>query len=60
MLKNHKLINYLIRGLILWPPAAFGDFRKKTPKHMWLCAGISPLLFGLRTWSKHQKTRQVF
>ena len=27
---------------------------------MWLCMGISPLLFGLRTWSKRQKTWQVF
>ena len=39
---------------------AFGDFRKKTPKRTWLCAGISPLLYGLRTWSKRQKTQQVF
>jgi len=38
----------------------FWGFSKKTPKRMWLCVGISPLLFGLRTWSKHQKTRQVF
>jgi len=30
------------------------------PKRMWLCVGISPLLYGLRTWSKRQKTRQVF
>jgi len=43
---------------------ASGCFRgfseKKLPKRMWLCAGISPLLFGLWTWSKGQKTRQVF
>jgi len=37
-----------------------GIFWKKTPKRTWLCAGISPLLYGLRTWSKPQKTRQVF
>jgi len=35
-------------------------FEKKTPKRTWLCAGISPLLYGLRTRSKRQKTRQVF
>jgi len=34
--------------------------KKKMPKHTWLCTGISPLLYGLRTWSKCQKTRQVF
>jgi len=38
--------------LTLWRPAAFGDFREKTPKRTWLCAWISPLLYGLRTWSK--------
>jgi len=40
-----------------------GCFRgiwRKTPKCMWLCAGISPLLYGLQTWSKRQKTWQVF
>jgi len=26
-----------------------GIFGKKTPKRTWLCAGLSPLLFGLRT-----------
>jgi len=46
--------------LTLWHLAAFGDFRKKTPKRAWLFAGISPLLYGLRTWSKRQKMRQVF
>jgi len=34
----------------LWRPAAFGDFWRKTPKRTWLCTGISPLLYGLRTW----------
>jgi len=29
---------------------------KKMPKRTWLWAGISPLLYGLRTWSKRQKT----
>jgi len=40
--------------------AVFGDFRKKKPKHTWLYEGISPLLFGLRTWSKRQKSQKVF
>ena len=44
----------------LWRLAAFEDFRKKTPKHTWLCVGISLLLYGIRTWSKGQKTHQVF
>jgi len=35
-------------------------FAKKTSKRTWLCMGISPLLYGLRIWSKRQKTRQVF
>ena len=26
---------------------------------MWLCAGISPLLYRLQTWSKRHKTQQV-
>jgi len=34
-------------------------FEKKQPKRTWLCAGIFPLLYRLRTWSKRQKTRQV-
>jgi len=29
--------------LTLWHLAAFGDFRKKTPKRTWLCMGISPV-----------------
>jgi len=33
---------------------------EKTPKRTWLCAGVTPLLYGLRTWLKCQKTRQVF
>jgi len=33
--------------------------QKKQLDHTWLCVGISPLLYGLRTWSKCQKTRQV-
>jgi len=37
-----------------------GIFEKQTPKCMWLYAGISLLLFGLRTWLKCQKTWQVF
>jgi len=35
-------------------------FSKKIPKRTWLCAGISLVLLVLRTWSKCQKTRQVF
>jgi len=35
--------------LTLWRPAAFGDFRKKTPKRTWLCAGISPVRYALQT-----------
>jgi len=38
----------------------WGFSQKKPPKHTWLCTGISPLLFGLWTWSKCQKTQQVF
>jgi len=43
---------------------ASGCFRgflgKNLPKRTWLCTGISSLLYGLRTWSKRQKTQQVF
>jgi len=51
---GHRKNFYRVGPLALWCLAAFGDFRKKTPKRTWLCAGISPLQFGLRTWSKHQ------
>jgi len=44
--------------LTLWHPAAFGVFEKKRRNTLWLCTGISPLLFGSRTWSKRQKMRQ--
>jgi len=44
----------------LWRLAVFGDFWKKTWKLMSLGVGISLLLHGLQTWSKRQKTRQVF
>ena len=33
---------------------------KKTPKWTWFCAGITGFLYGLWTWSKRQKTQQVF
>ena len=36
--------------LTVWRPAAFGDFRKKTPKRTWLCVGISPVRYALQTW----------
>jgi len=43
---------------------ASGCFRrfleKNLPKRTWLCTEISPLLYALRTWSKCQKTWQVF
>jgi len=36
--------------LSLWRPLGFRDFRrKKTPKHMWLCAGISLVRYALQT-----------
>ena len=35
--------------------AAFRDFQKKTTKRTWLCVGISPVLYGLRTWSKGKR-----
>jgi len=38
-----KIIDLFYFALTLWRPAAFGDFRKKTPKRTWLCAGISPV-----------------
>jgi len=40
--------------LTLWHPGGFGDSQKKTPKHMWLCVVISPLLYRLWTRSKRQ------
>jgi len=40
--------------------SCFWGFLKKTPKRMWLCTEISPFLCGLQTWSKRQKTWQVF
>jgi len=36
--------------LTLWRPAGFGDFRKKTPKRTWLCAGLSPVWYALQAW----------
>jgi len=50
----------ILLAFTLWHPAAFTDFRKKTPKCAWLCVGISPIQSVLRTWSKFQKMRQVF
>jgi len=46
---------FIVTILTLWLPGGFKDFHKKTPKFTCLCTGISPLLFGLRTWSKCQK-----
>jgi len=36
--------------LTLWRPLGFGDFREKTPKRTWLCAGISLVRYALQTW----------
>jgi len=33
----------------LFGSARFRDFRKKTPKRTWLCAGISPVRYALQT-----------
>jgi len=33
--------------------------KKKLLDRTWLCAEISPFLFGLQTWSKCQKMRHV-
>jgi len=53
--KNHSLVlNTLASGCFR------GFLEKKLPKCTWLCTGISPLLCGLRTWLKRQKTQQVF
>jgi len=49
-----------LRCLALRRLAIFEDFRKKMPTCTWHCAGIYLLLYGLRTWLKRQKTRQVF
>jgi len=47
-------LNTLTSGLIQKKQTA-----KKQLIRTWLCTGISPLLYGLWTWSKCQKTRQV-
>jgi len=52
---NHKA------HLTLLCPAAFGDFqKKKSLTHMALRRNISAPVQRLWTWSKRQKTRQVF
>jgi len=48
-----KTVNSLASG-------CFRGFSEKMPKRTWLCTGISPFLFGLRTWSKRQKMQQIF
>ena len=45
-------VNTLTSGLIQ-------VVRRKQLDHTWLCAGISPLMYRLRIWSKCQKTQQV-
>jgi len=44
-----KVLVKALLNLILSRPTAFGDFRKKTPKRTWLCAGISPIRYALQT-----------
>ena len=46
-----RSITHAIVGFTLASGWIRGFSGKKTPKRTWLCAGISPLLFGLRTWS---------
>jgi len=36
-----KFLQNVKAPLTLWRPAAFGISKKKTPKCMWLCMGIS-------------------
>jgi len=38
--------------LTLWRLLGFVDFRKKTPKRTWLCAGISLVRYALQTVAK--------
>jgi len=42
-------LNSFSSYLTLWRPPRFRDFRKKTPKRTWLCAGISPVRYALQT-----------
>ena len=43
-LNFHCSEEIVVIHLTLWRLAAFGDFRKKTPKCTWLCVGISLVL----------------
>ena len=43
------LNTFQLKFQTLWRPLGFGDFRKKTPKRMWLCVGISPIRYALQT-----------
>jgi len=45
-------VTTLFQLFIFGVRVVLGIFAEKTPKLTWLCTGISPLLFGLRTWSK--------
>jgi len=49
---DKNFFNTLTSGLIQ-------AVHKKQLIRTWLCAGISPLLYRLRTWSKCQKMQQV-
>jgi len=46
LLENTFVLN---ANLTLWRPLGFGDFRKKTSKHTWLCEGISPVQYAQQT-----------
>ena len=54
---SHFLYFFVINSLA---SGHFWGFPKKTQKHTGFCVGISPVLQVLRTWSKYQKTLQVF
>jgi len=62
--KKLIMVLFQLRKVSCYNSLSSGCFRgfskKKALKRTWLCARISPLLFGLRTWSKCQKMRQVF
>jgi len=49
-------IHAVMNNLNTLAPGLIQAVCKKQLDHAWLCAGISPLLYGLRTCSKCQKT----
>jgi len=61
--KGTKMIKRLSYSIFLtlndaWPKS--GIFEIKPQNRMWLCLGISLVQQALQTWSKAQKTWQVF